>query len=250
MRINGARSSSGAGLLLTLAVLMGSSAAQAQSLDDIVEAAIAATGGREAISRIESLRRAGPFTMDTELGLLEGEMEAVIIPNQKVYQSLRSDLFTQTSAWDGVVAWQSDDFTGTVELSGTDAANLRNQSVLDWYQGFENPAFDDVQYRKGDDQQVGGRDHFVIELSAGGIPYRYFIDKETYLATQILLEMSNPQLGGMVEITVRLSEYETFEGVQMPTRQLLSIPGLFELDTTFSETVINGPVDEAIFAKP
>ena len=250
MPINGAQSSSRAGLVLTLAVLMGAGAARAQSLDEIVEAAIAASGGREAIGRIESVRRTGPFTMDTELGPLGGEMEAVIIPNQKVYQSLRSDLFTQTSAWDGTVAWQSDDFTGTVELSGTDAANLRNQSVLEWYQGFENPAFDDVQYRKGDDQQVGGRDHFVIELSAGGIPYRYFIDKETYLATQILLEMAIPDVGGMIEIRVRLSEYETFEGVKMPTRQLLSIPGLFELDTTFSETVINGPVDEAIFAKP
>ncbi len=250
MTIDAIRSAGRARLMMTLAVLVWPGAAQAQSLDEIVETAIAATGGREAISRIESVRRTGPFMMDTELGLLEGELEAVIIPNRKVYQSLRSDLFTQTSAWDGTVAWQSDDFTGTVELSGTDAANLRNQSVLDWYQGFENPAFDDVQYRKGDDQQVGGRDHFVIELSAGGIPYRYFIDKETYLATQILLETSNPQLGGMVEITVRLSEYETFEGVKMPTRQLLSIPGLFELDSTFSQTVINGPVDEAIFAKP
>ena len=45
MPIKGARSSKGAGLLLTLAALMGSSAAQAQSLDDIVEAVIAATGG-------------------------------------------------------------------------------------------------------------------------------------------------------------------------------------------------------------
>ncbi len=250
MPINGAQSSGGAGLLLTLAVLVGPSAAQAQSLDEIVEAALAATGGREAINRIESVRRTGPFTMDTELGPLGGEMEAVIIPNQKVYQTLRSDLFTQTSAWDGTVAWQSDDFTGTVELSGTDAANLRNQSVLDWFQGFQNPAFDDVQYRKGDDQQLGGRDHFVVELSAGGIPYRYFIDKETYLVTQIMLEMAIPDVGGMAEITVRLSEYETFEGVQMPTRQRLSIPGLFELDSNFSQTVINGPVDEAIFRKP
>jgi hypothetical protein len=250
MTIKRAQGSNGTGLLLTLAVLVGPSAAQAQSLDEIVEAALAATGGREAINRIESVRRTGPFTMDTELGPLGGELEAVIIPNQKVYQSLRSDLFTQTSAWDGTVAWQSDDFTGTVELSGTDAANLRNQSVLDWFQGYQNPASDDVQYRKGDDQQLGGRDHFVVELSAGGIPYRYFIDKETHLVTQIMLEINNPQVGGMVEVTVGLSDYQTFEGVQMPTRQRLSVPGLMELDTTFSETVINGPVDHAIFAKP
>ena len=89
-----------------------------------------------------------------------------------------------------------------------------------------------------------------MELSAGGLDYQYFIDKETYLVTQIMLEINNPQVGGMVEVTIRLSDYETFEGVKMPTRQRLSIPGAFDLDTTFSETVINGPVDQAIFAKP
>ena len=250
MTMNGARSSGGAGLLLTLAVLMGAGAAQAQSLDEIVEAAVAATGGREAISRIESLRRTGPFTMGTEFGDLGGDLEAVIIPNQKVYQSLSSDFFSQTTAWDGTVAWQSDDLQGTVELSGTDAANVRNQSVLDWFAAYPNPSFDDVQYAKGDDQQLGGRDHFVVELAAGGLDYGYFIDKETYLVTQIMLEINNPQVGGMVEVTIRLSDYETFEGVKMPTRQQLSIPGVFDLDTTFSETVINGPVDETIFAKP
>ncbi len=250
MTINGARGSNGAGLLLTLAVLGWTGVAQAQSLDDIVEAAVAAAGGREAIERIETLRAAGTFTMGTEFGDIGGDMEVVIVPHQKIYQALRSDLFSQTSAWDGSVAWQSDDFTGTIELTGTAAANLRNQSVLDWFVGYQNPIFDDVQYAKADDEQVDGRDHFVVEISAGGIPYRYFLDKETHLVTQLLLELDVPEAGGLVEVTVRLSEYETFEGVQMPTRQQQVIPGVFDLDVTFGRTVVNGPVDEAIFAKP
>ena len=250
MTHNGARSSGRAGRLLTLAVLVWAGAAQAQSLDEILEAAIAASGGREAINRIETVSRSGPFTMGTEFGDIGGDMEIVIIPNQKVYQALRSDLFSQTSAWDGTVAWQSDDFTGTVELTGTDATNLRNQTVLDWSQAYQNPVFDDVQYSKGDDQQLAGRDHFVVEISAGGIDYRYFFDKETYLVTQLLLELDVPDAGGMVEVTVQLSGYEAVDGVQMATRQRQTIPGVFDLDIRFSETVINGPVDEAIFAKP
>ena len=250
MTTHGATSSSRAGLLLTLAVLVWTGAAQAQSLDEIIEAAAAATGGREAIDRIESVRRTGTFTMGTELGDFGGDTEVVIVSDQRFYQALTSDLFSQTSAWDGTVAWQSDDFQGTIELTGTDAANLRNQSNVAWFTAYQNPEFDDVQYAKGDDQQVGGRDHFVVELSAGGLDYRIFLDQETYLVTQFLLDIENPQVGGMVEVTVRFSEYDTFEGVQMPTRQQLSIPGLFELDTTFSQTVINGPVDDAIFAKP
>ena len=48
MTIKRAQGSNGTGLLLTLAVLVGPSAAQAQSLDEIFEAALAATGPRRA----------------------------------------------------------------------------------------------------------------------------------------------------------------------------------------------------------
>ncbi len=249
MTINGAQSSSGAGLLLTFAVLVWAGAAQAQSLDEILEAAVAATGGSEAIGRIETVRRTGTFTMGTDFGAIEGDTEVVIIPNQKVYQALTSDLLSQTTAWDGTVAWQSDDFTGTVELTGADAANLRNQAVLNWFQTYQNPAFDGAQYAKADDQQVAGRDHFVVEISTGGIDYRYFLDKETHLVTQLTVAFDSSALGP-VEATIRLSEYETFEGVKMATRSQLSIPGVFDLDTTYDRTEINVVVDETIFQKP
>ena len=45
MTIKGAQGPSRAGLLLTLGVLAWAGAAQAQSLDEIIEAAVAATGG-------------------------------------------------------------------------------------------------------------------------------------------------------------------------------------------------------------
>ena len=250
MTINGAQSSRGARLLLTLAVLVWAGAAQAQSLDEIIEATLAATGGREAIERIETVRRTGTFTMGTEFGDIQGDTEVVTIANQKTYQSLTSDFFSQTSAWDGTLAWQSDDFQGTVELTGSAAANLRNQTILDLFLPYRNPEFDDVQYAKRDDQQVAGRDHFVVEISAGGLDYRVFLDKETHLVTQLIVELDSPQFGGPVEVTVRVSQYETFEGVEIPTRTQMSIPGIFNIDTTYDQTEINGPVDEAIFEKP
>jgi len=83
-----------------------------------------------------------------------------------------------------------------------------------------------------------------------GIPYRYFIDKETHLVTLLTLEMDVPEVGGVIEVTVRPSEYERFEGVLMARRTQLSIPGIYDLDMRISETVINEPVDQAIFAKP
>ena len=153
MTIKGAQGPSRAGLLLTLGVLAWAGAAQAQSLDEIIEAAVAATGGRDAIAQIETVRHTGSFTMGTDFGPIEGSLEIVIIPNQKMYQALISDLFSQRSAWDGTAAWQSDSFTGTVELTGTAAANLRNQTALDGFQAYQNPVFPDAEYAKADDEQ-------------------------------------------------------------------------------------------------
>ena len=206
MTIKGAQGPSRAGLLLTLGVLAWAGAAQAQSLDEIIEAAVAATGGRDAIAQIETVRHTGSFTMGTDFGPIEGSLEIVIIPNQKMYQALISDLFSQRSAWDGTAAWQSEAFTGTVELTGAAAANLRNQTALDGFQAYQNPVFPDAEYAKADDEQVDGRDHFVLEISVSGIPYRYFIDKETHLVTLLTLEMDVPEVGGVIEVTVRPSE--------------------------------------------
>ena len=215
----GARNPRVALLLPVFVVLAWAGAAQAQTLEEILDAAVAATGGREAIERIESVRRSGIFSMDTEFGVIGGDTEVVIKPNQRVYQAVTSDFFSQTTAWDGTVAWQFTDLEGTVELTGADATNLRNQTVLDWFD-YQNPAFDDMQYAKAEDQEVAGRDHHVVEVSAGGIDYRYFLDKETHLVTQLIMGLDSSQLGS-VEVTIRLSGYETFEGVVMATRSRL-----------------------------
>ena len=87
-----------AGLILALSVLSYAGAARAQTLEEIVDASLEATGGREALGRIASVRQTGTFSMSTPFGDLEGDVESVIIPNQKLYQSLDSDLFQQTTA--------------------------------------------------------------------------------------------------------------------------------------------------------
>ena len=90
MTINRAQSLRGAGLLLTLAVLVWADGAQAQRLDDILEAAVAASGGSEALGRIATVRRTGTFTMGTDFSAIERDTEVVSNHNTKVYQGQNS----------------------------------------------------------------------------------------------------------------------------------------------------------------
>ena len=95
--------SRGAGLLPILAVWAWTGAAQAQSLDEIIDAAVAAVGGREAIARIESVSRVGTFSMATDFGDLGGETEVVVIPNQKLPGAFEIDTTYEETVINGPV---------------------------------------------------------------------------------------------------------------------------------------------------
>ena len=108
----------GSVLLLACVLLVPAATVQAQTLEEIIEASLEAAGGRDAMARVTSVKRTGSSTMNTPFGPIEGDAELIIIPNQKVYQSLDSEVFQQTSAWNGTAAWQSDTMQGTVDLEG------------------------------------------------------------------------------------------------------------------------------------
>ncbi len=105
-------------LLLGCVLFVPAAAAQAQTLDEIIEASLEAAGGRDAMARVTSVRRTGTFTMSiTGVGDIDGDTEVVIIPNQKLYTLLDSDFIQETGAWNGTSGWQSDPMQGTVDVA-------------------------------------------------------------------------------------------------------------------------------------
>ena len=156
------------GLVLALSVLSYAGAAQAQTLEEIVNASLEATGGREALGSVASVRQTGTFTMSTPFGDLDGNVESVVIPNQKLYQSLDSDLFQQTTGWNGTAAWQSDNTQGVTDVTGPQAAALVAQASLHpfWEYGASGPFA--PTFSRLDDAEVDGRNHHVVQVSWQG----------------------------------------------------------------------------------
>ena len=157
-------------LLLAWVLLVPAGVAQAQTLDEIVEASIEASGGRDAMGRITSVRYTGMFTMSTGYGDLDGDTEVIVIPNQKLYQELDNDLFQQTGGWNGTAAWQSDSMQGTVDLEGQQAESLEYQTHLHPFLPYNMPAYGPAEFSKLDDAEIGGRSHHVVGVSRGASP--------------------------------------------------------------------------------
>ena len=55
---------------------------------------------------------------------------------------------------------------------------------------------------------------------------------------------------GDVPATMDLWDYQAYEGVMMPNATTLTITGLMSTEVTFTETVVNGEVDESLFEMP
>ena len=236
-------------LLLACVSLVPAGVAQAQTLDEIVEASLEATGGRDAMGRITSVRYTGTFTMITGYGDIDGDTEVVIIPSQKLYQDLNSDLFQQIGAWNGTSAWQSDNVQGMVGLEGQQAESLEYQTMLHPFLPYNTPALGQAEFSKLDDAEVGGRSHHVVAVSKGSLSYKFSVDAETKLVSRITFDTDIPQ-AVRVTITAEASGYEEHNGVLLAMLATVDIPGFVTIETRYTTVELNGEVDHSILEKP
>ncbi len=237
-----------AGLVLALSIVSYAGAARAQTLEEIVEGSLEAVGGRAALEGIASVRQTGTFTMSTPFGDLEGDLESVVIPNQKLYQRFDSDFFQQTTAWNGIAAWQSDNTQGVVDVTGPQAVALAAQSSLhafaDYGSGPGAP-----EYSRLDDAEVDGRNHHVVQVGWQGVDFDVFVDAETLLVSRIQFAGEAPGMGP-VTVTADASDYEEHGGVMWPTSSTIEVEGAFRIDMRVDAVEINGEVDQSIFERP
>lgn len=235
--------------LVAAVVLAHAGAAQAQTLEEIVDASLEAVGGREALAAVESVRQTGTFTMSTPFGDLEGSVENVVIPDGKLYQSLDSDLFQQTTGWNGVAVWQSDSTQGVRDLGGTEAAALVAQSSLHPFRDYGSSEPDATVYSRLDDVELDGRNHHVVQASWQGVDFRVLVDAGTMLVSRIEFATEAPGMGPVTWVA-EASDYEEHGGVLWSASNTIEVEGAFRMDVRFDGVEVNGEIDHAIFDKP
>ena len=236
-------------LILTLLALSYAGDAQAQTLEEIVDASLEATGGRDALGGVESVRQTGTFVMSTPFGDLEGDFENVVVPNQKLYQSFDSDLFQQTTGWNGVGAWQSDSTQGVIDVTGPQLAALVAQSSLHPFADYGGSGPFTPEYSRLDDAELDGRNHHVVQVGWQGVDFRVLVDAETLLVSRIQFANEVPGMGTLT-VTADASDYEEHGGVMWSATNTVEVEGAFRIDMSIDAVDINGEVDQSIFEKP
>lgn len=227
-------------------VAMLASAASAQTVEEIIAKNLKSQGGRDALLNLKAVERKATVSVDGAFGQLEGTVEEAVIPWKKARRGLDLGAFVQKDAWNGTVAWR-EGMNGLQDLDGQEAGQIKQSADL-------NPlvmiAERGTKAEKLDDETVDDVSYYVVKLMPkDGPEVKLFIDKESGQLKRTTLTQNNPQFGE-VQIVAQLSGYEEFGPVKLATKSNVEIGDVLKIETTFTETKVNGKIDESIFDKP
>ena len=235
-------------LAMLAATLVGfmASSARGESADDLIAKNLKAQGGREALVNLKSLERKGDVSVDGTFGQMDGTVAEVVIPWKKAIRSLDLAVFVQKDGYNGKIAWR-DGNTGVQEIEGEEANQIKQAADINPFVMIKER---ETKAEKLDDEKVEDVEYSVVQLTPKERPpLKIFLDKKTDQIARTTVTQNHPQFG-MVEIIIELSGYEKFGPVTLPTKSKVTLGELLQIETTFTETKVNGDVDEKSFDKP
>lgn len=234
-------------------LLVSATAAFAQTADEIVEKHLAALGGREALTRIQTRVSTGKVTVTTPVGDLSGTVEAYAKAPDKSRTLIKVDvsalgagIVTNDQRFDGSSAYVIDTLNGNRDITGSQLDALKNNGFPTAWLDYK--ARGHVVSLAGN-EMVGDRPAYVLEVTPKTGPRaRSWIDTESYLVLKTSVTVDAPPIGAIEQI-MEFSDYRTVDGVKIPF-VVKSINSTQTVTGVLTDVKHNVEIDEASFKKP
>jgi outer membrane lipoprotein-sorting protein len=220
---------------------------QADEVTDILEKCYKATGGKDKINNIESVKIKGTMDMTAQ-----GISVAIYYVSKKPKMYMENEYMSMklTAGYDGQDVWSINPMVGNEPqvLSGPDAEMTKAQ-----LEGFLNMAalpFDNyveqgIQAEYKGIQEIDGKScHTISFIETDGSSADVFFDSVTYLMYKTQQEMNGQKVETF--ITDRLKN----KGIIYPKSIEIKTDGVVTQKLTFSEIDTNFDVDDNIFKMP
>lgn len=230
--------------LWAVLTIMSFSFAHAQSADDIINHYIDAIGGKDNLSKINSV------SMEASAQVMGNDNPVVVdIINGKAYKSVtefNGQKFVRVYTDKG--GWTINPFAG-----GSDAVALPENEFKsvksDMYVG---GALYGYAVNHAGTVKLDGTDGGTYKIqytSPDSVESTYYIDTASYLLTKMVRQ--GQMQGQDVEVTTTFSDYrKTPEGVLFPYTTDVDFGGNFSMSTTLKKVEINKTIDPSIFDMP
>lgn len=208
----------------------------------LLEEAITAMGGREAMNKIKTRQVEGEMLMPAQ-GMKMSLSITQRAPMKVHTKMVIPDVMTMEQGFDGKTAWSKDSIQGLRELKGAEY----NQAVESAAMFPELFTIDNLLSAKLlEEVEENGKKLQVAEVTAKGLPARtLYFDKDTKLLSKMISSVvSGPD--GSIEMAFSMADYKEKDGVKYASTTTMEFSGQ-KMKMTFTEVNNNVEVDDAIF---
>ena len=225
----------------------------AQSVDEIVEKHLAATGGRAALGKVTSRITTGRITVTTPVGDVNGALQLVNRAPNSVRTLLTLDLSAAGAGqmiyderFNGSTGYLINSLEGDREITGNQLHNLRNET-------FPTPLLNykasGMSLELTGKEKVGDRDAFVLTLTPKlGPAGRRYIDAQSYLEIRQVIATEDPTVGPF-EMTIDLSDFRDVDGITLPF-QVKATSNVQNFTVIVEKVAHDQAIDATVFSRP
>lgn len=241
--------------LVATAVLLtlGTSAALAQTADEIVEKHLAAMGGREALGRVRTRVSTGTVRVETAVGPISGTVEAFAkAPNKSRslvtldLSSLGAGTFINDQRFDGTTGYIIDTLNGNRDITGSQLEAMRNNGFPTIWLDYRARGLTIVL--TGQETLAGGA-AYVLEVTPKiGPRARAWVDAETLMLVKTSVPLESTPAGPVEQVT-EYGDFRTVDGVKVPFSVKSTTSGQ-TVTAVLTDVKHNVEVDDAGFVKP
>lgn len=235
-----ATASLGAIFVLSTIVRAGS---QTPTIDQVLDKAITALGGRAAMEKVTS--RTGKGTIEIPDAGMSGSIQVYEkAPNMSAVMIDLGGMQIR-QGFDGAVAWEEDPQQGMRVKSGVELAEAKREATF-------NPELKMKElYTKltvRGREKVGTSDAWVVDaVPAEGAPVIFYFDVESGLPVRMDSTRDTPQ--GQIAVQSYLDDYRVIEGVKV-AHVLRQVTSMFTMTMRLTEVKHNVTLDDKMFKKP
>jgi outer membrane lipoprotein-sorting protein len=234
-------------------IVLWAGAAQAQTADEAVEKALAAMGGRAALTKLNTRVITGTITVSTQGVDVGGTVEMSYKAPNLARSLMKLDLsayggpeITIDRRCDGKTAFEIDSRTGVREITGNQLENMLNASFPSPFLNYKQAG---GKVEVAGKEKLGEKDVIVLVFTPkiGSVSKLYF-DAQTWQLVRSVAKVNVPASGGEIEQTTDPSDYRDVDGVKIPFTMAISIPAQ-SLTIRIQKVEHNTPLDDAIFGR-
>jgi hypothetical protein len=226
--------------LFAVVLLVLAGFAAAQSAEDVIEKYLQASGGRDALSGIQTRIMKGTFAMP-DMGMYAPIQIYTQAPDKSLTYIEIPGMGSASNGVNGEVAWEVNPMVGARVLRGPDRVDAllqaRIEPLLEWKKLF-------AKAELAGEETVAGKKCWKLVMTAHeGSPTTQYIDQESGLIARV------DGVRDGQSVSTSFSDYKPVGGVQVPHKMVMMSPQ-FNFEMTFESVEHNVPIPPEKFALP